>query len=107
MEMTVTKLLLKFQKKKAENDACQAEKKRKDYVLTAIQNGNAKTEGLLKAESDALNQEISTLKEQLFGYTKICDYVKDKAQAVILCTRHMEDPINTQKTDRNIPQITK
>ncbi|KAM7373317.1 hypothetical protein PAMP_008180 [Pampus punctatissimus] len=82
METSVNELLLKFQKKKAENDVCQAEKKIKDDELAAIQNGNAKTEGLLNADSDAWKQEISTLKEQLLGYSKICDYVKDKAQAV-------------------------
>ncbi|KAM7373319.1 hypothetical protein PAMP_008182 [Pampus punctatissimus] len=101
METSVNELLLKFQKKKAENDVCQAEKKIKDDELAAIQNENAKTEGLLKADSDAWKQEISTLKEQLLGYSKICDYVKDKAQAVKLCTQNMENPINTQKTGIN------
>ncbi|KAK2830489.1 hypothetical protein Q5P01_018420 [Channa striata] len=76
LEASLVKLNSELEKKKTENDACQAEKKTKSEELAAKENEKIKTEATLKLESDTWNSEINKLQAELTTYTPICDYVK-------------------------------
>ncbi|KAK2920988.1 fibrinogen- and Ig-binding protein-like [Channa argus] len=94
LEATVVKLGSEMEKKKTENDACQAEKKTKSDELANAEKEKTNTEATLKAESDAWNKEIHTLQAQLAAYSPVCDYVKNNTLSRKLCVP--DNPTTTQ-----------
>lgn len=85
LEAELAKLSPELEKKKTENDACQAEKKTKTGELASVEKKHTETEATLEAESDAWKDEIISLRRQLTGYRLICDHVKKDPLALKFC----------------------
>uniref|UniRef100_UPI0037E7455B uncharacterized protein n=1 Tax=Semicossyphus pulcher TaxID=241346 RepID=UPI0037E7455B len=85
LQAEVNKLSPEMQKKKAESYVCQEGKKTTGDELAGTEKERTETEASLKVESDAWNQEMNVLKEQLTGYRQICDHVKQVPLALKLC----------------------
>ncbi|CAG5885950.1 unnamed protein product [Menidia menidia] len=85
LETALETLGQEVEKKKTEQDACQAEMKTKKEEVESSEASNKQTTDALKAESDAWQQETNTLKAQLTQVSPICEYVKKKDEATKLC----------------------
>ncbi|XP_033182143.1 uncharacterized protein si:ch73-347e22.8 [Anabas testudineus] len=85
LKATMAKLSSDIEKTKAEIDACQAEKKTKTDELAGPEKEHTQTEATIKAESEAWNKEITTLKTQLATKSPICAHVKKNEVSQRLC----------------------
>ncbi|XP_065804093.1 uncharacterized protein si:ch73-347e22.8 [Labrus bergylta] len=85
LEAVVAKLGPELEKKKTEIATCEKEKNKRTDDLTGIKKEQNEISASLNAASNAWNQEINMLKEQLTGYRSICDHVKNRPLALKLC----------------------
>ncbi|KAM9339869.1 uncharacterized protein ABDE67_015597 [Symphorus nematophorus] len=108
LEATMAKLNTDMEKKKTENDACQAEKKTKAEELASAEKEHTETQATLKAEADAWNQEINTLKVKLTEISPVCDHVKSDPLAQKLCAKEATNKAEAvQTTTQGHPSETK